>query len=91
MGILSRSKPALGSVSEKKKKNQTKVSRLEEYLQQRDYLGALTLLEVRGVGRSEDSANSGERKLILKDFFHGHSMRSSLTANSGNIAHMSFI
>lgn len=49
--ILSRVKPAVGgetptSLSEKKKKNKTKVPRLEEYLQQRDYLGALTLLEV---------------------------------------------
>lgn len=34
------------SISEKKKKNKTKVPSLEEYLQQRDYLGALTLLEV---------------------------------------------
>ena len=44
-------KPAVGgetpvSISEKNKKNKTKVPRLEEYLQQRDYLGALTLLEV---------------------------------------------
>lgn len=44
-------KPAVGgetaaSVSEKKKKNKSKVPTLEEYLQQRDYLGALTLLEV---------------------------------------------
>lgn len=42
-------KPAVGaetpvSFSEKKKK--TKVPPLEEYLQQRDYLGAFTLLEV---------------------------------------------
>lgn len=36
----------LGSISDKKKKNKTKVPSLEEYLQQRDYLGALTLLEV---------------------------------------------
>lgn len=44
-------KPAVGgetpaSISDRKKKNKTKVPRLEEYLQQRDYLGALTLLEV---------------------------------------------
>lgn len=50
--ILSRVKPAVGgdsaaSVSEKKKKNKAKKSpRLEEYLNQRDYLGAQTLLEV---------------------------------------------
>lgn len=49
--ILSRVKPAVGgetpvSISEKKKKNKSKVPRLEDYLQQRDYLGALTLLEV---------------------------------------------
>ena len=52
--ILSRVKPAVGgetavSISEKKKKNKTKVPSLEEYLQQRDYLGAFTLLEVRTV------------------------------------------
>lgn len=45
-------KPAVGgetpaTIGEKKKKNKTKVPRLEEYLQQRDYLGALTLLEVQ--------------------------------------------
>lgn len=34
------------SSSEKKNKNKTKVPSVEEYLQQRDYLGALTLLEV---------------------------------------------
>lgn len=44
-------KPAVGgetpvSISEKKKKNQTKVPALEDYLQKRDYLGAFTLLEV---------------------------------------------
>lgn len=49
--ILSRAKPALGgetqvSIGDKKKKNKAKVPTLEEYLQQRDYLGALTLLEV---------------------------------------------
>lgn len=56
--ILSRAKPALGTVSEKKKKNQTKISRLEEYLQQRDYLGALTLLEFqRSIGEIEEHAD----------------------------------
>lgn len=50
--ILSRVKPAVGgdatsSVTEKKRKNKTKkIPRLEDYLNQRDYMGALTLLEV---------------------------------------------
>lgn len=49
--ILSRAKPAVGgqtpaSISEQKKKHKTQVPTLEEYLCQRDYLGALTLLEV---------------------------------------------
>ncbi|KAM9362607.1 intraflagellar transport protein 56 [Symphorus nematophorus] len=61
--ILSRVKPAVGaetpaSISEKKKKNKTKVPRLEEYLQQRDYLGALTLLEFqRSIGEKEEHAD----------------------------------
>lgn len=48
--ILSRVKPAVGGeshVAEKKKKNKTKkIPRVEDYLNQRDYLGAITLLEV---------------------------------------------
>uniref|UniRef100_A0A3Q3XEE2 Intraflagellar transport protein 56 n=1 Tax=Mola mola TaxID=94237 RepID=A0A3Q3XEE2_MOLML len=41
-----------------KKKNKTKVSRLEEYLQQRDYLGALTLLEFnRSIGEKDEHAD----------------------------------
>uniref|UniRef100_A0A8D0D3Q1 Intraflagellar transport protein 56 n=1 Tax=Sander lucioperca TaxID=283035 RepID=A0A8D0D3Q1_SANLU len=60
MLILSRVKPAVGgetplSISEKKRKNKTKVPNLEEYLQQRDYLGALTLLEFqRSIGEKEE-------------------------------------
>uniref|UniRef100_A0A671TKI9 Intraflagellar transport protein 56 n=1 Tax=Sparus aurata TaxID=8175 RepID=A0A671TKI9_SPAAU len=56
-------KPAVGgetpaTISEKKKKNKTKVPRLEEYLQQRDYLGALTLLEFqRSIGEKEEHAD----------------------------------
>lgn len=51
-------KPALGeetsgSISDNKK-NKTKVPSLEEYLQQRDYLGALTLLEVIPKGARGD-------------------------------------
>uniref|UniRef100_A0A671TIH1 Intraflagellar transport protein 56 n=1 Tax=Sparus aurata TaxID=8175 RepID=A0A671TIH1_SPAAU len=46
------------TISEKKKKNKTKVPRLEEYLQQRDYLGALTLLEFqRSIGEKEEHAD----------------------------------
>lgn len=51
--LLSRMKPAVGgeastSSNEKKRTNQTKKTpRLEDYLNQRDYLGALTLLEVQ--------------------------------------------
>ncbi|XP_057700252.1 intraflagellar transport protein 56 [Corythoichthys intestinalis] len=61
--ILSRVKPAVGgetstSVSEKKKKNKIKIPSLEEYLQQRDYLGAITLLEFqRSIGEREESAD----------------------------------
>ena len=49
--ILSRVKPAVGgaapiTVSEKKNKGK-KIPRVEDYLNQRDYLGAQTLLEVR--------------------------------------------
>lgn len=49
--ILSRVKPAVGGeapASEKKKKNKgKKTSRVEDYLILRDYLGAITLLEVK--------------------------------------------
>nr|XP_057938304.1 intraflagellar transport protein 56 [Doryrhamphus excisus] len=60
--ILSRVKPAVGgeaaSISDKKKKNKTKVPSLEEYLQQRDYLGALTLLEFqRSIGEQEENTD----------------------------------
>uniref|UniRef100_A0A3P9PZY4 Intraflagellar transport protein 56 n=1 Tax=Poecilia reticulata TaxID=8081 RepID=A0A3P9PZY4_POERE len=45
-------------VSDKKKKNKTKVPSLEEYLQQRDYLGALTLLEFqRSIGEKHENAD----------------------------------
>ncbi|XP_077462331.1 intraflagellar transport protein 56 [Stigmatopora argus] len=59
--ILSRVKPAVGgetsSVSEKKK-NKIKIPTLEEYLQQRDYLGALTLLEFqRSIGKQEENTD----------------------------------
>ncbi|KAM6941743.1 intraflagellar transport protein 56 isoform 2-T2 [Lycodopsis pacificus] len=58
--ILSRVKPAVGGEtpvsSEKKKKNKTPP--LEEYLQQRDYLGAFTLLEFqRSIGEKEEHAD----------------------------------
>uniref|UniRef100_A0A8D3B409 Intraflagellar transport protein 56 n=1 Tax=Scophthalmus maximus TaxID=52904 RepID=A0A8D3B409_SCOMX len=60
--ILSRVKPAVGGESQvscsEKKKNKTKVPPLEEYLQQRDYLGALTLLEFqRSIGEKEEHAD----------------------------------
>ncbi|XP_054635770.1 intraflagellar transport protein 56 isoform X1 [Dunckerocampus dactyliophorus] len=60
--ILSRVKPAVGgeaaNISDKKKKNKTKVPGLEEYLQQRDYLGALTLLEFqRSIGEQEENTD----------------------------------
>uniref|UniRef100_M3ZW22 Intraflagellar transport protein 56 n=1 Tax=Xiphophorus maculatus TaxID=8083 RepID=M3ZW22_XIPMA len=45
-------------ISDKKKKNKTKVPSLEEYLQQRDYLGALTLLEFqRSIGEKHENAD----------------------------------
>lgn len=62
--ILSRMKPAVGGdppAGLKENKNQhkaRKVPDLEEYLQQRDYLGALTLLEFqRDVGEREEHAD----------------------------------
>lgn len=62
--ILSRVKPAVGgatpiSVSEKKKKNKAKkIPRVEDYLNQRDYLGAQTLLEFqRDVGEREEHSD----------------------------------
>ncbi|KAG5853831.1 hypothetical protein ANANG_G00030710 [Anguilla anguilla] len=60
--ILSRVKPAVGGeapASEKKKKNKgKKTSRVEDYLIQRDYLGAITLLEFqRSAGEREEDAD----------------------------------
>ncbi|XP_061686761.1 intraflagellar transport protein 56 [Syngnathoides biaculeatus] len=60
--ILSRVKPAVGGETAAsvgvKKKNKSKVPSLEEYLQQRDYLGALTLLEFqRNIGEQEENAD----------------------------------
>uniref|UniRef100_A0AAX7TF35 Intraflagellar transport protein 56 n=1 Tax=Astatotilapia calliptera TaxID=8154 RepID=A0AAX7TF35_ASTCA len=61
--ILSRVKPAVGgetstSIGEKNKRNKSKLPRLEEYLQQRDYLGALTLLEFqKNIGEREEDAD----------------------------------
>uniref|UniRef100_A0A4W4GVU6 Intraflagellar transport protein 56 n=1 Tax=Electrophorus electricus TaxID=8005 RepID=A0A4W4GVU6_ELEEL len=62
--ILSRMKPAVWgetavNSTEKKRKNKTKKTpRLEDYLSQRDYLGALTLLEFqRNGGVVEDNAD----------------------------------
>ncbi|XP_067315108.1 intraflagellar transport protein 56 isoform X1 [Pseudorasbora parva] len=62
--LLSRMKPAVGGEAstgsnEKKKKNKTKkIPRLDDYLNQRDYLGALTLLEFqRNGGESAEHAD----------------------------------
>lgn len=62
--LLSRMKPAVGgeastSSNEKKRKNKSKkIPRLEDYLNQRDYLGALTLLEFqRNSGVSVEHAD----------------------------------
>ena len=62
--ILSRSKPAAGSgggasatgpstTTPNKEKKRKKLPKLEEFLQNRDYVGALTLLEVRKIVLSE--------------------------------------
>ncbi|KPP65277.1 hypothetical protein Z043_116317, partial [Scleropages formosus] len=60
--ILSRVKPAVGGEapsSDKKKKNKgKKTPRLEDYLAQRDYLGAITLLEFqRSAGERQEDAD----------------------------------
>ncbi|KAF5889499.1 intraflagellar transport protein 56, partial [Clarias magur] len=62
--ILSRVKPALGaegslSSSEKKRKSKSrKIPRVEDYLNQRDYLGAMTLLEFqRNSGTAEENTD----------------------------------
>ena len=48
--MLSRTKPAAGTVSAaaqgKEQKKKKKLPKLEEFLEKRDYTGALTLLEV---------------------------------------------
>uniref|UniRef100_A0A8C6LM64 Intraflagellar transport protein 56 n=1 Tax=Nothobranchius furzeri TaxID=105023 RepID=A0A8C6LM64_NOTFU len=47
-----------GNNGDKKRKNKSKVLSLEEYLQQRDYLGALTLLQFqRSTGEKEEHAD----------------------------------
>uniref|UniRef100_A0A1A7X2U3 Intraflagellar transport protein 56 n=1 Tax=Iconisemion striatum TaxID=60296 RepID=A0A1A7X2U3_9TELE len=61
--ILSRVKPAVGGETpvnngDKKRKNKSKILSLEEYLQHRDYLGALTLLQFqRSTGEKEEHAD----------------------------------
>ncbi|KAF7654445.1 hypothetical protein LDENG_00069740 [Lucifuga dentata] len=85
--ILSRVKPAVEGetpVSEKKKKNKIKVPRLEEYLQQRDYLGALTLLEFqRDIGEKEENADLwiGYCAFHLGDYKRAMKEYKSLTTN----------
>nr|XP_014347467.1 PREDICTED: intraflagellar transport protein 56 [Latimeria chalumnae] len=58
--MLSRAKPAVGGDMQldKKKKKGKKIPKLEDYLGQRDYTGAITLLEFkRHVGEKEDDAD----------------------------------
>ncbi|XP_034044353.1 intraflagellar transport protein 56 [Thalassophryne amazonica] len=59
--LLSRIKPALGGdtlVNSDDRKYRSKIPHLEDYLQRRDYLGALTLLEFQSViGEKEDHAD----------------------------------
>ncbi|CAG10786.1 unnamed protein product, partial [Tetraodon nigroviridis] len=61
--ILSRVKPAVGggsptSIGDKNKKNKATLPQLEEYLQKRDYLGALTLLEFKkSIGEEQQLAD----------------------------------
>lgn len=56
--MLSRVKPAVGGEpvqGDKKKKKGKKIPKLEEYVSQRDYMGAMTLLEFkRSVGEREE-------------------------------------
>ncbi|XP_041093791.1 intraflagellar transport protein 56 isoform X2 [Polyodon spathula] len=56
--MLSRVKPAVGGEpvqGDKKKKKGKKIPKLEEYMSQRDYMGALTLLEFkRSIGEREE-------------------------------------
>uniref|UniRef100_A0A3B4ZM09 Intraflagellar transport protein 56 n=1 Tax=Stegastes partitus TaxID=144197 RepID=A0A3B4ZM09_9TELE len=71
-------------ISEKKKKNKTKVPRLEEYLQQRDYLGAMTLLEFqRSIGEKEEHADCwiGYCAFHLGDYKRAMEEYKSLTRN----------
>uniref|UniRef100_A0A3B4YLA1 Intraflagellar transport protein 56 n=1 Tax=Seriola lalandi dorsalis TaxID=1841481 RepID=A0A3B4YLA1_SERLL len=71
-------------ISEKKKKNKTKVPRLQEYLQQRDYLGALTLLEFqRSIGEKEEHADLwiGYCAFHLGDYKRAMEEYKSLTMN----------
>uniref|UniRef100_A0A3Q1GAW1 Intraflagellar transport protein 56 n=1 Tax=Acanthochromis polyacanthus TaxID=80966 RepID=A0A3Q1GAW1_9TELE len=80
--------PAVGGetpvgISEKKK-NKAKVPRLEEYLQQRDYLGALTLLEFqRSIGEKEEHADLwiGYCAFHLGDYKRAMEEYKSLTLN----------
>lgn len=56
--MLSRAKPAVGGAppqGDKRKKKGKKVLQLEELLAQRDFTGAIALLEVTGVGAAPGS------------------------------------
>lgn len=92
--ILSRSKPAAGggansgeSTSPLKEKKKKKLPKLEDFLQNRDYAGALTLLEVRSItpcnpiGQIWVPGGGQVWPTILRAFF-------SYNISSSTIAHM---
>ncbi|CAL4138726.1 unnamed protein product, partial [Meganyctiphanes norvegica] len=79
--ILSRAKPALGGASANQESNASKkksLPKLEDFLNSRDYTGAITLLEFeRSSGNSDDMTDSwigycgfhlGDYKRALKEF-----------------------
>ncbi|XP_039622352.1 intraflagellar transport protein 56 [Polypterus senegalus] len=87
--MLSRAKPALGGdaqQNDKKKKKNKKIPKLDEYLSQRDYMGAITLLEFkRSVGEKEEDLDLwiGYCAFHLGDYKRAMEEYTSLTRREG--------
>ncbi|XP_069053287.1 intraflagellar transport protein 56 isoform X2 [Lepisosteus oculatus] len=86
--ILSRVKPAVGGEvpASDKKKREKKLPKLEEFLEPRDYLGAMTLLEFqRSVGQQEEDSDLwvGYCAFHLGDYRRAMEEYRSLTQRDG--------
>ncbi len=66
--MLSRTKPATGpgaAAAVKEKQSKKKIPKLEDFINQRDYMGAITLLEVSEEQELLDNSNEIIRKRMF--------------------------